>query len=173
MYKYEITKYNPEFRSKRDGRTYLKDEWTAISDIGRSFEGIILKSEEYKKAEDSYVASVQIIMKYMKINYIVVDDIRRSSKEFFNNQIKNRMSFYSEKLLALYNDVQNKDKLDMTKTSDFCRLQLREDIGADMFYPRRLKIFIGYDYIMSVHTSISLTKIIPKIEELNLFVEEF
>lgn len=173
MYKYEITKYNPIFRSKKDGRTYLKNEWISICDIGECFEGLVLSEEEYKKTEDSYVKAIEIIMNYMNIDYVIIDNIKRWSKMTFNNKhVKDYPSFYNKELLRLCNNVQNKDKLDIKKTIDFCRLRLREDAWASMFYPRRLKIYFGYDYYMHVHTSISLDKIKPQIESLGLFMEK-
>jgi hypothetical protein len=36
-----------------------------------------------------------------------------------------------------------------------------------------MKVFIGYDYLMGVHTSKCLDPIISSIEELGLYVEEF
>lgn len=39
-----------------DGADDQRDEWTAASDIGRSFGGVILTAEEYRRVEDAYVA---------------------------------------------------------------------------------------------------------------------
>jgi hypothetical protein len=50
---------------------------------------------------------------------------------------------------------------------------LREDIGAKIFYPRKLKIFICYDYLMGIHCNRSIENVIPTIEALGLFVEKF
>lgn len=49
---------------------------------------------------------------------------------------------------------------------------LREDIGAKVFYPRKLKVFICYDYLMGINCSKSIEKIIPQIENLGLYVEK-
>ena len=55
MIEYRVSKYNPAFRDM-DGR-YLRDEWTAVSDIGRSFGGAVLTREDYQRVEDAYVAT--------------------------------------------------------------------------------------------------------------------
>jgi hypothetical protein len=51
---YRVTKYNPAFRDSSGA--YTRDEWTAASDVGRSFGGLVLTPEEYQKVEDAYVA---------------------------------------------------------------------------------------------------------------------
>jgi hypothetical protein len=76
-------------------------------------------------------------------------------------------------ILETYNSAEGIEKLEYKDLDLFFRLLLREDIGAKIFYPRRLKIFICYDYLMAIHSSRSIEKIIPDIEALGLFVEEF
>ncbi|MTH55351.1 hypothetical protein GKZ89_18310 [Bacillus mangrovi] len=66
----------------------------------------------------------------------------------------------------------NKSQADFHEVENLCRLQLREDIGVDIFYPRKLKIFIGYDYLMGVNSSRRLDSIIPEISAMGLFVEK-
>ena len=49
---FRITKYDP---SRRQGGGQSFDEWTSISDIGRSYVGTKLTKEEYLRVEDAYV----------------------------------------------------------------------------------------------------------------------
>jgi hypothetical protein len=52
---YRLTKYDPAFRDA--GGAYLRDEWTSIGDIGRSFGGRLLTADDYARVEDAYVAA--------------------------------------------------------------------------------------------------------------------
>lgn len=53
MVEYRVSKYEP---ARRDaGGVYRRDEWTARSDVGRMFEGVVLTAEEYRRVEDAYV----------------------------------------------------------------------------------------------------------------------
>src|SRR5262245_32878685 len=54
VYNYRISKYSPEKRDK--DRTYLGDEWTSFSDVGKAFDGKIFTKEEYYQIEDIYVS---------------------------------------------------------------------------------------------------------------------
>ena len=53
MYQYRITKYNP---SNRDASgAYKIDEWTSYAEIGKTFCGVRLTSENYRPVEGAYV----------------------------------------------------------------------------------------------------------------------
>lgn len=52
MNEYRITKYNPKYRLNG---VYQKNEWTSISDIGKSFDDGVLSLEDYLKVENSYI----------------------------------------------------------------------------------------------------------------------
>lgn len=172
MYKYRVTKYNPSFRD--DEGLYLKEDWTAISDIGKTFDGEKLTAESYKKTEDSYIKAIHLIMDYLRVPYLTIMDVRQSSSfEMFQEIIKKYQKLYSEEMLKYYLNVKNNDKLTKENVNVYCRLLLREDIGSRVFYPRRMKVYIGYDYLMSIHTSRPLDPIIPLIEEIGLYVEDF
>ncbi len=172
MYKYSITKYNPSF--KDDENRYLKDDWTAISDIDKTFDGEKLTIEDYRKTEDSYIAAINLIIDYLSLPYLKVDDVIRSfSLKMFQDMIKEYRELYTEELIECYSNVKNNDNLNKENIDVFCRLLLREDIGAKVFYPRRMKVFIGYDYLMGIHMSKPLEPIIPLIEEMGLYVENY
>lgn len=172
MYKYRITKYNPLFRN--DEGIYLKEDWTAISDIGKVFNGKELTIESYKKTEDSYITVIHSIMEYLNVPYLTVTDVTRSFPlEMFKNIMSKYHELYSDEMIEYYSREKNNDTLEKESIDVFCRLLLREDIGSKIFYDRKMKIFIGYDYLMSIHTSKSLDSMISLIEELGLYVEDF
>lgn len=171
MYKYNISKYNPVFRNS-DGR-YLKEDWTAISDVGKVFDGKELSVEDYIKTEDAYIKAIQIIMDYIGLSYIKVCDVRKSFEfDMFNEVISKRKVRYTNDILETYSGVEKIKTLNAGEVDLFCRLMLREDIGAKVFYPRKLKVFICYDYLMGINSSKSIEKIIPQIEALGLYVEK-
>lgn len=101
MHKYRISKYNPLFRDE-DG-SYQKNEWTAISDIGKCFDGIVLTDEKYISVEDKYVNAVKLIIKFHSLTSLNVTNLCHSfSNEEFINLIKPYSQLYSESLLDFY-----------------------------------------------------------------------
>lgn len=55
-----ITKYDPQYRNELG--YYLRDEWTEISDVGRTFEGKLLTANEYLETEARYVEALKILL---------------------------------------------------------------------------------------------------------------
>lgn len=172
MYKYNISKYNPVFRDSN--RRYMKEDWTAISDVGKTFDGKTLTSEAYIATEDSYVKAIQTIFNFFNLEYLNVCDVRKSfGDNQFRDLISKRKIKYTTDILEMYGAVEKMEKLEYKDLDSIIRLLLREDIGAKISYPRKLKIFICYDYLMGIHSSRSIEAVIPAIEALGLFVEEF
>lgn len=156
------------------GWSYQKEEWTAISDIGKSFDNKVLSVEDYIETEDKYIKAIKLIMDYNKLGYIYVHNAQKSfSQEMFSEIINKRKVIYTTEIINIYNNAECIEKLDSKDIDMFFKLLLREDIGAKILYPRRLKIFVSYDFLMGVNCSRSLEIIIPDIEALGLYVEEF
>lgn len=112
-------------------------------------------------------------MDYLEVPFLLINKVIRSfSYDTFMEMIQVYRELYTEEVLEIYSNANDLEQLDKDKLDSFCRLQLREDLGADVFYPRRMKVFIGYDYLMGIHTSKSIDSLIPQIEGLGLFVEK-
>jgi len=173
MYKYRITKYNPSFRDYNGA--YLKDDWISISEIGETFDEGELTLEQYKQTEDGYIKAIQLIMDYLSVPYLIITDvdIPEHPDEIFQKRIKIFREFYTDEMLEYYFSAKNNDKLNKEKLDFHCRFMLREDIQSDVHYPRKMKVFIGYDYLMGIDTSKSLEPIFPLLKETGLYIEDF
>lgn len=66
----KLQKYDPQFFDQIDG--YTKNEWTEVSDIGRSFEGHALTCEEYIEVEESYLDFLDHLMECVGIDQLQV-----------------------------------------------------------------------------------------------------
>ena len=51
-----LTKYDPRLRDG-DG-AYRHDDWTSVSDVGRTFAGRTLMVGDYRRVEEAYVATI-------------------------------------------------------------------------------------------------------------------
>ena len=52
MHQYRITKYDPRYRLNG---AYTKEEWTDVSDVGRTFDGVPLTLQEYERVEQQHI----------------------------------------------------------------------------------------------------------------------
>lgn len=66
---YNVTKYHPETREKID-------EWTEISDINQTFDGVVFTLEEYLLVEAHYVEAIQQMMKFLGVKALTVSSLR-------------------------------------------------------------------------------------------------
>lgn len=166
MKRYDITKY----KANQSG----KDEWLGISDIGKIYDGIKLTSQEYKRVEDAYVNAILEIIKYLNITNVKIKNVYKCN---IGKELKGRSSlrrkFYSKSILQTYQSVDEHSVIGQEDLCNLIRLELREDIGGLLYVPYRLKIFIGYDFMMGVHCSKALEPIFEKIEESGLNIFQF
>lgn len=178
MYRYEISKYDPKYREYHNGyRFYTKSEWTAISDIGKSFENVVLSADEYLRAENAYTDAVRVIMRFKQVDTLIWKANHYSKWQGLETMKSRNLStayecLYSEELYSFYHELRDGLELNEDSVCMAVRLLLREDIGGMLTSPRKIKIYVGYDYLMGVDSSSSLLHMKSQIENLGLFLEQ-
>ena len=80
---HEIVKYAPSGYNK-DG-IYTSDDWTSISDIGKSFNGKILSVKDYLKVEEQYVNTVLMIMSALDCECLAIEYIEINQDKMAND----------------------------------------------------------------------------------------
>ena len=160
---WRITKYNPAFR---DGRgAYLKDEWTSVSDVGKSFDGAVLTFEEYRKIEDAYVSTALSFISEAGLDALTVTYLE-----------SNRVSeARAEDLRGIDFDPKLARRgmpLSGGALGDVCRLVLREILWCKLESESGFYLHFGYDYYMYVGSPVPSEKSIAYGSQQSLFVEE-
>ena len=163
MYSWRITKYNPAFRDERGA--YLKDEWTSVSDVGKSFDGEVFTFEEYRKVEDAYVSTAlnfvsEAGLDVLTISYLETHQVSEAKAEdlrdiTFDPKLARKGMVLSRKAMA-----------------DVCRLVLREIFWCKIESENGFYIHFGYDYYMYVGSPVFSEKSIAYGRQHGLFVEE-
>ncbi len=72
--------------------------------------------------------------------------------------------------MGFYDSLHENQEIDLMEMGDVIRLQLREDIWARVYVSYRFKLFIGYDYMVDVETSVSLDPILEELNNMGLYV---
>jgi len=163
MYHWRITKYNPAFRDERGA--YLKDEWTGVSDVGKSFDGNVLTFEEYLKIENAYVSTAlsfvsEAGLDALTITYLETYGVSEARPEDlrgidFDPKVARRGLPLSGETLG-----------------NICRLVLREILWCKLESENGFYIHFGYDYYMYVGSPVLSQKSIAYGRQRGLFVEE-
>ena len=100
MIKYRISKYNPKFRD--DDGVYLKNEWTSMSDIGKTFDGKVFVKQEYEYVEKNYLNFFVQLCSIYKVDKINIRKIEIYDADYLMKDIVS--------LPILYNSIKLKNK---------------------------------------------------------------
>lgn len=147
MLEYRVTKYNPLFRDSSGA--YTRDEWTAVSDIGRSFEGVVLTRVEYQRVEDAYVAAAIEFLRETGVSSVAVMELENQG---------HTLDFDASTVLSL------------ERAGEVLRRVLREDFWCRLEAPKGY-VRVGWDYYMYVGVSQPCPGAHALAEQLGLFVE--
>lgn len=163
MYYWRITKYNPAIRNEYGW--YLKDEWIAVSDIGRTFEGVKLDEQTYLKTEAAYVNAILSIMSEINENELTIN-------MFEDHTFEDDYVLNDSELRPFYDTLHDGMVLSKSEVALFIKLALREMIWGKLVSDKMF-VHFGYDYYMYAGTDEPIDKSIQSIRESGLFVEEF
>ena len=157
MFCWRITKYDPK---NRDNGIYLKDEWTDYSDIGKIFDGKILKEDEYLKTEGAYINAVLLFMECLNVNELKIVSLEYMGKrpqcvEVDKITIANNALYHRDIIVFIIQSIL-RNKL-------WCKLEL----------DHTMYVHFGWDYYMYIGSAKACPSAIKKIEEIGLFVEPF
>jgi hypothetical protein len=162
---WRITKYNPNLRDENGN--YTKDEWTAISDVGKKYSGEVFIMDQYLTVEDKYIIAIINIMDSAEIPCLEVKRLNKWEHEFEFEE------YYTDNMLNLYRTVKNGDRFHKDKLVDLCKLLLRENIGCQLWFESNMYVHFGYDYYMYVGINSDCHDALEGIRNLGLFVEKF
>jgi len=150
VFEYRVTKYDPALRDPTG--KYTRDEWTSISDIGRTYQGVVLTPANYRWVEDAYAGTVVAFMREAGVSSLAVVGLMHNpdtSPSYVNGA-----------------------SLGLNEVGEAVRMMLREELwcqleGADSF------VHVGYDYYMYVGMPAACPKATTLAEKSGLFVEPF
>ncbi len=155
---YSISKYRPQFYDAEG--CYIHNEWTSISDIGKSFADGILTADEYIEAENRYIDTAIDLAKLAGCSYLIVSYMEGDSKDIVNSVKGHKLN---HGLIERAKTIRQGLRISLKDCPDYLRLCLRECCWA-VFSNKTHNFLVkfGYDYYMHVHTAV------PKIRLLKL-----
>lgn len=158
---WRVTKYNPIYRD--DQGRYKEDEWTSISDIGRSFKGKELTTKEYKVIENAYAVAVVAVMEELGIKTLKIKDL-----EIGEYMIYDGVSDYKSE--CFYKTVQDGKEVSIVDIPDLVKLILREILWTKL-ESADLCVHFGYDFYMYFIVREELRESSKNIIKSGLFIE--
>jgi hypothetical protein len=164
MFCWRITKYNPKNRDRNGA--YIKNEWTAYSDIGRSFDGQVLTTNEYLIIENAYISAIKLLMQLSGTEAMQIISLQKNTPPIEDGM-------YSSAMIVTYNTIKENDVIAPEKTQDVARLALRENLWCKI-ESAKMYIHFGYDYYMYIGIiAPPNNNVISILEKDGLFIEDF
>lgn len=136
---FRISKYNPEHRDEKG--SYLKDDWTSVTDIGKFYADGVLTLETYLKTEDAYWDTVRKLFRSCHIDSMIIKDL-----EIYEDRLEDIPAELQEASKARMAKIKNEDSLSIEGLEYVFRLALKELIWCKLFGEDGTYLHFGYDY---------------------------
>ena len=143
---YRITKYDPAFR---DNGIYTRDEWTSISDVGKTYNGGPFSMDEYVKVESNYIACVKSIMRHLGVTAFAI-----SALEVYRSGT----------------NIEDGGTVSDKRVDHIMKACLRKDIWC-VLLSRIMTVRFGNDYYMYVQCDIAQNEVVKIAAEYSLYAE--
>jgi hypothetical protein len=165
---WRISKYDPAFRDER--YRYTRDEWTSVSDIGRSFDGVTLDLQTYLTTEAAYVASVREFMVDARLTTLRVASLEPPR---FTEVLRDHRFPDAADLEQLAGDLRDGMEVSGGRLDQVLRLKLREVLWCRLEEADRFVVETGHEYYLHLGTTAPSQRAVSRTHELGLFVEEW
>lgn len=162
MYCYRMTKYDPKYRNSEGN--YTKDEWTAISDIGKVYNNKKFTLSDYLFIEEKYCEAVKSMMDEVNVDTLKIEELEKNY--YTSSNEKN-----SDELKKMYDLLEEGKTIKNCDVALVVKLNLREIIWAKLV-SKNFEVHFGYDYYMFICSSNVSNESIAQITENGLFVEK-
>jgi hypothetical protein len=160
--KYEINKFPPSLF--KHGR-FLREDWTACTDIGRAAPGGPLDKQEYLRVEGLYVAAVATLARTVEPDLLQVHDV-----EFWDTASDHLANLELADVLDGSAAPAEGEPIGGTRLGNVARRCLREVAWLELMLAPRLLVHFGYDMRLIVASSIPLAGPLDEIRSSGLFV---
>ena len=150
MLEFRVTKYNPAHRNGQGA--YERNEWTAASDIGQAFGGVVLTEPEYQRVEDAYITAAVAFLREAGIEALSVAGLENSA--------------------GLPLAIADGSSLRLVEVGEVLRRLLREEFWCRLECARAF-VHVGYDYYMYIGVPVACSGAIALARQLGLFPESF
>lgn len=158
-----MTKYDPRFRNSSG--QFEKDDWTAISDVGKSFGNQILTLETYLQVEAQYVMAARLFLAHHGCREFVVGDLEQGIE--LQGLSRDDCRFVGLELPSPYErEIWGVDRIDV-----LIRACLRELLWCNLLgNDKPCSVHFGRDYYMYFCPGAMSADLKAQIEAIGLFV---
>jgi hypothetical protein len=160
--KYEINKFPPSLF--KHGR-FLREDWTACTDIGRTTQRDTLDKQEYLRVEGLYVDAVAALARTVEPDLLLVHDV-----EFWDTASDRLENLGLADVLDGSAAPAEGEPVAGTRLDNLVRRCLREVAWLELMVAPTLLVHFGYDMRLIIASSFPLAGPLEQIQSSGLFV---
>jgi hypothetical protein len=160
--KYEINKFPPSLF--KHGR-FLREDWTACTDIGRTTPRGTLDKREYLRVEGLYVGAIAALARAVESDLLSVHDV-----EFWDTASDRLANLGLADVLDGSGAPAEGELVAGVHLDNLVRRCLREAAWLELMVVPKLLVHFGYDMRLIVASSIPLAEPLDQIRSSSLFV---
>jgi hypothetical protein len=150
MREFRVTKYDPDLRDQSGA--FLREEWTSVSDVGRTFLGTALSLESYRAVELAYTNAVLHFLEEAEVDFLRVYGVENHGNA---DGIPQEGSVVERVSVPAVVGA-------MLREEFWCRLESREAF-----------VHVGNDYYLYIGVSRECPNSVKFAQRQGLFVERF
>lgn len=158
-----MTKYDPQNRNSLG--SYVVDEWTAVSDVGREYAGKIFTLSDYIKTETNYINAIKSFMKATSTSKLKLVDLEL-------HDLGSDATYATTSMKQTYEKIKEGMSVSESELPDVCGLILRECMWGRLI-SKKMFVHFGNDYYMYIGAKSNCKKAIEETKKLGMFVEKF
>lgn len=140
---FRTTKYDPRLRSA-DG-SYAQEEWTSVTDVGKSFLGHTVQLSDYLSTENAYVETVHRFLEQCQVHHLRLRDLEQYDENC--DLLPDALIEESKQWMRTITADQTLGGVALERA---IRLTLRELIWCRLEGEAGFYVHFGYDYYMYI-----------------------
>lgn len=151
MIRLRATKYDP---ARRDNQGhYTVNEFTSVSDVGKTFDGYKVTAEDYVFAEDAYVSCVMRLLDVSHVNVLRICELEdKKGGAFVDSEVERLRP-------AVLGTVYEGMVVSGEALGKSVRMALREIIWCKLIGDNGVYVNFGYDYYMYMGSNARLASL--------------
>lgn len=144
-YSCEIVKYQPQYYKNR---VYTKNEWISVSDIGRSFDGVVLTKEEYLRIESAYVDTVKELLEVSGVKFLTI-----VNPDTFYLRREKAFTKENKAIYQIVSSLKEGQRITASKIDTVLKACLRELFWCALVNEtKKVQVDVGYDYYLHFYS---------------------
>jgi hypothetical protein len=162
MKKYEINKYPPSlFKAGR----FLREDWTACTDIGRATSHGVLTKEQYLRVEELYVGAVMALARA-----VAPASLQAHGVEFWEHGTNTLANLGLDDVFDGSAAPDEGEQVTGNRLENLVRRCLREVAWLELMVKPTLLVHFGYDMRLVVASNLPLTGTLDEVRASGLFI---